>query len=201
MITRANQKRFLEITVSCLATIVPLGMFSNGIALGQTADQLTKFRSEALNEHNAKRALHPINPLTLAPETDELNAGSQQWAEHLLELGKLQHSSSQERNGAGENLYVVYTTRSYEADQVAKQAVDRWYGEITNYDYNNPTFSSATGHFTQVVWKNTTTLGCGYAEGAKTVNGITYNAYYTVCRYSPAGNVLGEFEDNVLPPK
>ena len=201
MTTHTNQRRLIRLTVSCLTTIASLGIFSNGITLGQTTDQLTEFRAEALNAHNTERSLYPIDPLTLAPETDELNSGSQQWAQHLLEIGKLQHSSSQERNGAGENLFVVYTTQSYTPNAVAKQAVNAWYSEVKNYDYNNPTFSPSTGHFTQVVWKNTTDLGCGYAAGATTINGTAYTAYYVVCRYSPAGNILGEFQDNVLPPK
>lgn len=36
-------------------------------------------------------------------------------------------------------------------------------GERPKYDYNNPGFSSATGHFTQVVWRTSTTVGCGRA--------------------------------------
>lgn len=33
--------------------------------------------------------------------------------------------------------------------------------EASMYDYDNPNFSEETGHFTQLVWKNTTTVGCG----------------------------------------
>lgn len=45
------------------------------------------------------------------------------------------------------------------------------------------------GHFTQCVWKATTAVGCGMARcGAATL---------VVCRYSPAGNVLGQFAANV----
>ncbi|KAF3939205.1 Natrin-2 [Dactylella cylindrospora] len=40
-----------------------------------------------------------------------------------------------------------------------------WYNEVNKYDYNNPGFSSATGHFTQVVWKNSKQLGCAFVSG------------------------------------
>ena len=52
----------------------------------------------------------------------------------------------------------------------------------------------ATGHFTQVVWKSTTQLGCGLAVNRG-------NKIYGVCNYSPAGNVVnaGFFKANVLP--
>jgi len=56
------------------------------------------------------------------------------------------------------------------------------------------------GHFTQVVWKNSTELGCGAAQGVKTFQGNQYNAFYVVCQYGPAGNVIGQFDDNVIKP-
>jgi hypothetical protein len=34
------------------------------------------------------------------------------------------------------------------------------------YNWNAPGFSSATGHFTQVVWKATTEVGCGVVSCA-----------------------------------
>lgn len=69
-----------------------------------------------------------------------------------------------------------------------------------NYNYSNPGFSAEPGHFTQVVWKNSTQLGCGAAQGVKTLNGRQYNAFYVVCHYAPAGNVTGQFPENVLKP-
>lgn len=52
---------------------------------------------------------------------------------------------------------------------------------------------SGTGHFTQVVWKETTTLGIGRAEVQK---GDLICAYI-VGRYKPAGNILGSLKENV----
>jgi hypothetical protein len=57
-----------------------------------------------------------------------------------------------------------------------------------------------TGHFTQVVWKKSTQLGCGAAEGTATLDGTTFNAFYVVCHYNPAGNMRGDFPSNVLRP-
>jgi hypothetical protein len=70
-----------------------------------------------------------------------------------------------------------------------------WYDEVNKYNFNNPGFSASTGHFTQLVWKATTDLGCGIAISAK-------NRIYGVCNYTPPGNVVGtnnEFKRNVLP--
>lgn len=49
-----------------------------------------------------------------------------------------------------------------------------------------------TGHFTQVVWRDSSELGVGMARNR---NGEVY----VVCNYNPAGNFLGSFVDNVPP--
>ena len=55
----------------------------------------------------------------------------------------------------GENLAAGYPT--------VTDAVDAWGNERTKYNFNDPGFSEATGHFTQLVWKATRTVGCGRA--------------------------------------
>lgn len=65
-----------------------------------------------------------------------------------------------------------------------------WYAEIESYSFANGDYSSATGHATQLLWRASTRLGCGWAAGCKLL----------VCHYDPPGNVVGQFRDNVLPP-
>ena len=50
------------------------------------------------------------------------------------------------------------------------EAVTNWYNEFEQYNFAQPGFSLATGHFTQVVWKASTKLGMGRAK-------------YTDCEY------------------
>lgn len=70
-------------------------------------------------------------------------------------------------------------------------SVNGWYNEIKSYDFSKSEFSESTGHFTQVVWKNTKQVGCA----------VRYcNSYWgnlTVCEYDPSGNWDGEFQKNV----
>lgn len=66
-------------------------------------------------------------------------------------------------------------------------ATDWWYDEIKLYDYNKPIFATDTQQFTQLIWKSTTKVAFGIA-GA-----------FVVGRYYPAGNIQGQFEENVLP--
>ena len=62
------------------------------------------------------------------------------------------------------------------------------------YNFGNGGFSSGTGHFTQVVWKDSIKLGIG--QGKATQNGM--QCIYVVGRYDIAGNMMGEFQDQVL---
>ena len=52
---------------------------------------------------------------------------------------------------------------------------------------------SGSGHFTQVVWKESTVLGIGRAESQE--NGM--KCAYIVGRYKTAGNMMGSFKENV----
>ena len=77
-------------------------------------------------------------------------------------------------------------------------ATDAWYNEIKDYNFANPGFSSATGHFTQVVWKSTTKIGFGVAFGQMKSGAYTFNCAYVVANYKEPGNYLGQFPTNVL---
>lgn len=74
-------------------------------------------------------------------------------------------------------------------------AISLWTSEAKLYNFKKPGFSSATGHFTQVVWRGTKTVGCGYTNCAKQLGMGMY-----ACRFYPAGNVLGQFPTNVKAP-
>ena len=83
------------------------------------------------------------------------------------------------------------------------------YNEEKDYDYktgdvkqqckDNPATcysKDGVGHFTQVVWKDSIKLGIGKATGKIDKVFCTW----VVGRYSPAGNVMGKFQENVLKP-
>lgn len=48
-----------------------------------------------------------------------------------------------------------------------REAVEEWYNEIKMYNYKKPGFNAKTGHFTQMIWKATTKVGCGCAKKGK----------------------------------
>lgn len=57
-----------------------------------------------------------------------------------------------------------------------------------------PKNSSAVGHFTQLIWKETIKMGVGLATSEK-------GQVYVVCNYEPAGNIVGEYAKNIKPAK
>ena len=70
---------------------------------------------------------------------------------------------------------------------------ESWYQEIQKYDFSNRrNYQPGTGHFTQIVWKNSEEVGFGRAQGT--------SMNFAVAMYYPAGNYLGEYETNIFPP-
>ncbi|XP_078106421.1 Golgi-associated plant pathogenesis-related protein 1-like [Sander vitreus] len=146
------------------------------------------FQQEFLETHNAYRLKHNTPEMTLS---SELSASAQKWANHLLAIGALQHSKPEDRKNIGENIYNMWSSATLHL--TGKEAVDSWYSEIKNYNWSRPGFSGNTGHFTQVVWKDSKELGVGMATDGHKV--------FVVGQYRPAGNMnmAGYFEKNVLP--
>lgn len=68
--------------------------------------------------------------------------------------------------------------------------IDLWSQESSKYDFSDPGFSDATGHFTQLVWAATTKVGCGFSSGCGQYSN------YLVCRYTVPGNVVGGTNNN-----
>lgn len=91
-------------------------------------------------------------------------------------------------NGAGQNIGFGYNS--------LEDVTRAWYLEI--FDYNFLTGQSFTGkevgHFTQLVWRTTTEIGCA-ATNCPNLPGVLY-----VCDYSPPGNYIGEYVKNVPFP-
>ncbi|KAF9027900.1 PR-1-like protein [Hymenopellis radicata] len=164
----------ISLAIAASALSVPQG----DIVARDAKDDL---KAAVLADHNAARADYGANALTW---NEDLYAATLSWANAC----QFQHSGG----NSGENLY---PTTGQGGDQI-KAAVDAWMSEASQYDYNNPVFSSDTDHFTQVVWKSTTSVACAVGQcTAGTIFGDT--GQYVVCRYSPPGNFAGEFGDNV----
>jgi hypothetical protein len=140
------------------------------------------FEQQVLAAHNSERAALHLPPLAW---DGTLAAQALVWARHLAETGALQHSARDSRPGEGENLWMG-TAAAYSPQEM----VDAWIGEKRMF--HNGVFPDVSvsgklqdvGHYTQMIWKDTTQIGCGAARSG--------DFDVLVCRYSPPGNLMGE---------
>jgi hypothetical protein len=138
------------------------------------------------NYVNMYRARNQAPPLQW---DNSITSYSQNWSYYMVSSNIFQHSGT---THYGENISFF---EGYGTDQIKliKLAIDSWYNEIALYDFNNPGYSEATGHFTCLVWLASTTFGIGIS-----INMNTGTAYICFNTYQP-GNIINEFQQNVLP--
>ncbi|XOF33010.1 MAG: CAP domain-containing protein [Candidatus Electrothrix sp. YB6] len=121
--------------------------------------------------------------------SDSLARSSQQWADHLAGNNcRMQHSTH--GGDYGENLYWVGPITSSDGNAAvqaftAQKVVDSWGSENKYYDYEDNSCHSVCGHYTQVVWKSTTEVGCAVAVCGN-------KGQIWVCQYTPSGNMAGQ---------
>ncbi|EIM83311.1 PR-1-like protein [Stereum hirsutum FP-91666 SS1] len=132
-----------------------------------------------LSAHNTVREAHGAADLVW---NDTLATAAQNWANGCV----FEHSGGS-LGPYGENL------AAGTGDFPIASAVGAWAAESTQYDASNPQPS----HFTQMVWKASTQLGCAEAQCAIFDESVYGPTSYYVCEYYPAGNVIGQFPQNV----
>ncbi|KAJ3565550.1 hypothetical protein NP233_g7566 [Leucocoprinus birnbaumii] len=168
------------------------------------------FKSDAIAIHNSYRAQYGASPLSW---DDNL-------ANQALDYARQCDWNAWKQEGAGTNLHFATGTTT-----TIQDAVKAWMDEVSQYSCafyhatphrytpltnvlnkdNHPHFEESTGHFTQVVWKSTTAVGCGLAvcnnEDPLGNRGTTWTNI--ACRYAPQGNIDSreQFEDNVGRPQ
>ena len=144
-----------------------------------------EFSTDILNSHNDARCKHGADPLKYSSTVAE---SAQSYADKLASTscGKLKHSTSDERLGYGENLYLCGSSGG--DCYTSEKAMHGWYVE----EINDGPVTTWQGHATQILWKSTTELGCGLSS---CTGAYTYDIL--VCQYSPAGNYMAKVEQEV----
>jgi len=147
------------------------------------ADGFSTIQRECLDSHNKCRAKHGVKPLRLNQKICEY---SQKWAEKLASSELLEHSGSHQY---GENLYYCWHSDP-RIVMKGNEPVESWYSEVKTHKYGGKPRTNETGHFTQVVWKDTKELGVGVAKSKS-------GKVFVVTNYSPPGNFIGKYKENV----
>jgi uncharacterized protein YkwD len=130
-------------------------------------------QTELLAAHNKVRSQRGLPALTWSTEMESL---AQDWANQMTRTGKFEHRPN---NRYGENLFW-----GRGRDYSGSDAIESWASEAANYNYANNSCQGVCGHYTQLVWKNTTQVGCAA--------GKVRDEIYWVCNYNPPGNYVGQ---------
>lgn len=153
---------------------------SNYIEIADNSSGLTQSQQQRLLDiHNRYRAEVNVPDLVWS---DEVARSAKEWADHLAANNAFGHSSS----SYGENLWTG-TAGAFSLEEM----VSGW-GEEKEFFISNAAFPNVSttgnwadvGHYTQLVWKDTTAVGCAITTG----NGRDT----LVCQYNPPGNYQGE---------
>ncbi len=159
--------------------------FSGKYAAAQTEKQVGI--QQIMEAHNALRSEVGVPALTWS---DELAEYAQKWANELaLKRGcELEHRPTGENDPwkqlYGENIY--WGGGSAQGPGIV-DAVNKWGEEKIHFDIatKNCKEGEVCGHYTQIVWKNTTKVGCAIAT-------CPDGMVIVVCNYDPSGNWGGE---------
>ncbi len=140
---------------------------------------LTAAEAKALvDAHNAVRAQVGVGPVAWDAT---LASFAQRYVMTLARSCALKHSAG---SGFGENL------AAWTQHPPTTKAVELWAKEKADYRGAGGPMRNAdmeAGHYTQVVWRGTTRVGCGRTTCS--IGGIAWTL--VSCNYSPAGNVMG----------
>ncbi|CAI5467108.1 unnamed protein product [Closterium sp. Yama58-4] len=153
------------------------GGSGNGSDSGEGNDVDSVDVSAILEEHN--KARREVGVPDLAWD-DGVAAAAQEWADHLASINcPLEH-------GLGQNLY--WLSPAGLTSEEDRGAVQAWVDEKADWTPSpipdGCVEGKKCGHYTQVVWRDTTHVGCASAQ-------CPDGGGMWVCDYSPQGNIEG----------
>ncbi|XP_062552937.1 uncharacterized protein LOC134218091 [Armigeres subalbatus] len=145
------------------------------------------FELECLKAHNEYRTKHGVLPLKL---NKRLCRYAEEWAKVIAARGVLVHRSNSQY---GENIFCSWSSPNATVVITGREPVENWYSEESTHVYGKEPATLKTGHFTQVVWKDSRELGIAVARNRS-------GQVFVVANYDPPGNYIGSFAKNVPPP-
>ena len=174
--------RQMSVGLACIGAglVILLGTGSSGAGgnTGTGSAVTAKEAEDLVTLHNKARAEVGVAPLKWSPT---LAKYAQEWADELARTGKWEHRQG---NKYGENL-------SRGTGYTVLELVEGWYDEKAKYKPGTPYpgVGFGVGHYTQMVWKDTTEIGVGKAVYT---TGRLKGQLVIVANYNPPGNFKGQ---------
>lgn len=176
-----------RVVVSALVIVAAgCGVDAGGPSAGGGGDDgdaaLSPLAQAFVDAHNDVRARAVPSPLPTLPPvgwSDDVAAVATAWAKRCV----FEHSGGP----LGENLAIFSSTST-----TPEEVVQAWASEAADYDYatNACAPQAQCGHYTQVVWRGSTSIGCA-AVACDHVDGFGAGVLF-VCNYDPPGNFVGQ---------
>jgi len=157
------------------------------------------YQGQVLYHHNVHRSHHSASPL-------EWDSGLEACAQALANKCVYQHDVSISAGGqaAGYGQNIGY---GVSADNIGSMITSMMYNDemedYPGYDQASPDMTNFDkwGHFSQMVWNGTAKVGCVTVVCQNLGNAASSEPLpFTVCNFSPAGNVDTEYGSNVGAP-
>lgn len=147
---------------------------------GATTSTIADAMLAAHNQARASVMPAPAAPIAPLAWSSEIASAAQTWADGCM----FKHSGGK----YGENIYA-----SAGKNTTPQDVVDSWVAEVKDYDYESNSCAATCGHYTQVVWRKSTLLGCAVSSCS---NNSPFSGFeqwqFWVCNYDPPGNFNGQ---------
>ncbi|XP_043285622.1 venom allergen 5.02-like [Venturia canescens] len=157
----------------------------------EVVDLHNEFRAKVASGHEKRGRPGPqpaasnLGPLTWNPELAKI---AQTWANQCnIKAGTAHDECRNDEHGyVGQNMALGPSSWDLSA------LVSHWYNEVEAFDrrevkaYTGKNLMK-TGHYTQLVWAETTEIGCGVTRFHHPIEG--YEITLLICNYGPGGNI------------
>ncbi|CAD0024323.1 unnamed protein product [Aureobasidium pullulans] len=182
-----------KVSLSTLISVAKTSIQASTTAAAP-AGKATTYQQRVVDHHNVHRANHSAPALTW--DTDLANTAAK-----IAATCVYAHSMDVNGGGYGQNI-----AAGVEANNVSAVITELFYNGEVGYFNNlygqaNPDMTNFEkwGHFSQLVWKGTTKVGCAtqYCSGGLANVGQYVSPHFTVCNYGSPGNYAGEYAQNI----
>ncbi|BFZ19720.1 hypothetical protein BsWGS_22759 [Bradybaena similaris] len=185
--------------VSSLVLVNSAGIFREGETSGKEHNHEKRVNKAINGFNNQQKTAIVDRHNSLRAQTHASNMVKLTWSSQLESLAqnyaaqcKFEHDPNRQNVAGfqyvGEDIYA--TTGDFAPEGI----VQSWYDEVKDYNYgsNSCQAGKVCGHYTQIVWANTRSVGCGVKYCEHLTNIGFSQGYLIVCNYGPGGNWVGQ---------